>query len=98
MAKMILQNVRGSYVFATNPRKKEDGTDGNYGLQILMSKDDPQYKKLQKLVIKTLTEKVGEAKAKKLGKYKLPIRDGDDERDGDTEHRQDLIISREPPY
>ena len=83
MAKMILQNVRCSFVFATKPRKKEDGTDGNYGVQVLLPKDDPQAKKLNKLVKETLIEAVGQDAAKKLGKFKLPMRDGDDERDGE---------------
>lgn len=83
MAKIILQNVRGSYVYVTAPRKKDDGTDGKYGVQILLPKDDPQAVKLNKLVKKVLIEAVGEDAAKKLGKFKLPIRDGDDERDGE---------------
>ncbi len=83
MAKIILQNVRCSYVFVQNPRKKDDGTDGKYGVQILLPKGDPQLKKLNTLIKKTLVEKFGEEATKKLGKYKLPVRDGDDERDGE---------------
>lgn len=83
MAKIILQDVRGSYVYITEPRKKEDGSKGNYGIQILLEKTDPQAKKLQKLVKKVLVEAVGEDAAKKLGKFKLPMRDGDEERDGE---------------
>lgn len=83
MAKIILQNVRCSYVFVQNPRKKEGGEDGKYGVQILLPKDDPQVKKLNSIVKKTLVEKFGEEATKKLGKFKLPVRDGDDERDGE---------------
>ncbi len=83
MAKIVLQNVRGSYVYITEPRKKDNGDDGKYGIQILLPKDDPQATKLNKLVKKVLVEAVGESAAKKLGKFKLPIRDGDDERDGE---------------
>jgi len=84
MAKIILQNVRCSYVYVAQQRKnKEDGSPGGYGIQILLAKDDPQLKKLTKLVKKVLVEAVGEESAKKLGKFKLPVRDGDDERDGE---------------
>ncbi len=83
MAKMILQNVRGSFVFVQQPRKNTDGTDGNYGIQVLISKDDPQVKKFEKLVDQALAEKHGEQAIKKKGRYKLPLRDGDEERDGE---------------
>ncbi len=84
MAKIILQDVRCSYVFVAEQRKnKDDGAPGGYGVQILLPKDNPQYKKLKKLVEQTLIEAVGETAAKKKGKFKLPIRDGDEERDGE---------------
>tara|TARA_R110000782_G_scaffold219539_3_gene306876 strand:- start:82 stop:639 length:558 start_codon:yes stop_codon:yes gene_type:complete len=83
MAKIILQNVRCSYVFVQYPRKKEDGSEGKYGVQILLQKDDPQVKKLNSIVRETLISGFGEDAAKKLGKFKLPLRDGDDERDGE---------------
>lgn len=82
MSKIILQDVRGSYVNLEKPRKKDDGTDGNYSIQILLPKNNPQVKKLKVLIKKALIEKFGADAAKKLGKYKLPMRDGDDERDG----------------
>lgn len=77
MPKMILQNVRCSYVFATQERK-----DGGYGVQVLLPKDSSQVKKFQKLVKQALTEKFGDAAWQKKGRYKLPLRDGDEERDG----------------
>lgn len=83
MPKMILQNVRGSFVFVQQPRKKENGEPGNYGIQVLVSKDDPQIKKFEKLVDQALAEKHGEQALKKKARYKLPLRDGDEERDGE---------------
>lgn len=84
MAKVILQDVRCSFVFADKPRKnKEDGTPGGYGVQILLEKGSKDEKKLNKAVQEVLREAVGEAKAKKTGMYKLPLRDGDEERDGE---------------
>lgn len=84
MAKIILQDVRCSYVYVAHQRKnKDNGDPGGYGVQVLLAKNDPQLKKLNNLVKKVLTEKFGAEATKKLGKYKLPVRDGDDERDGE---------------
>lgn len=81
---MILQNIRCSYVFADKPRKnKEDGSSGGYGVQLIIPKNDPQLKKLNALVKKVLAEAKGESALKKMGMYKLPVRDGDEERDGE---------------
>lgn len=79
--KMIFQDVRCSYVFVQEPRKKSDGEKGNYSLQILLPKNSPQVKKCKALIKKALVDKFGEAASQKLGKYKLPLRDGDEERD-----------------
>lgn len=83
MAKMILQNVRGSFVFVNQPRKKENGEDGGYGIQVLIPKNDPQIKRFEKLVDQALEEKHGSAALSKKARYKLPLRDGDTERDGE---------------
>lgn len=83
MSKLILQDVRCSYVFVTSPRKKDDGTDGNYSLQILLPKDDPQVGKVKKAIKEALIEKFGDSAWDKKGRYKLPLRDGDEERDGE---------------
>lgn len=91
MAKMILQNVRCSYVYVAHQRKKkENGDEGGYGVQVLLPKGDPQIKKLNRLVRDVLVEKFGADAAKKLGKYKLPVRDGDEERDG--EEYEDMMF------
>lgn len=83
MPKMILQNVRCSYVFIQEPRMKENGEKGNYSMQILLPKNDPQVKKVKKLIDQALEEKHGADAVKKKGRYKLPLRDGDEERDGE---------------
>lgn len=83
MSKIILQNVRGSYVFVNERRKKENGEDGSYSIQVIIPKDDPQIKRLKKLIDEALVNKFGAEATKKRGKYKLPLRDGDEERDGE---------------
>lgn len=81
MAKIILQNVRCSYVFLTEPRKGEDGEQGKYSVQVLIPKNDPQVKKLKKAIESAAQDKFG-AKVK-MGTLKLPLRDGDEEREGE---------------
>lgn len=79
--KVILQNVRCSYVFVTEPRKGDNGEDGKYSIQPLIPKDSPQIKAIKKAIKEAATEKFGEQV--KMGMLKLPLRDGDEERDGE---------------
>lgn len=79
MPKIILQDVRCSYVYVNERRKKDNGEDGSYSIQILLRKDDPQVKKLRKLIDQALVEKFGEEVLKRRGKYKLPLRDPESE-------------------
>ena len=82
--KMIIQNVRCSYVFVDEPRDETDD-DGNktgkkkYSIQPLISKKHPQLKKMRAMIQKVAQEKFG-AKVK-MGMLKTPLRDGDTERD-----------------
>ena len=78
MAKVILQDVRCSYVFAHQARK-----DGGFGVQPLVEKGSALHKKLIKVVDKVLVEKFGQDALKKKARYKLPLRDGDEERDSE---------------
>ena len=55
MAKVILQDVRCSYVFAHQERK-----DGGFGVQPLVEKGSALHKKLIKIVDKVLVEKFGQ--------------------------------------
>ena len=83
MAKIILQNVRMSYVNLLSPRKNEDGSDGKYGVQLIIPKDDPQVKKLISVVKSALEDKFGADAWEKRKRFKLPLRDGDEEQDGE---------------
>jgi len=80
--KVIIENARGSYVYVKDQRqKKNKGPDG-WGIQVIFPKDHPQLKKIKRAIDKVLVEKFGESALKKKGMYKLPLRDGDEERDG----------------
>lgn len=84
MPKLILQNVRCSYVYIQKPRKKDNGEAGNYGLQLLIPKSDKaMVAKIRKAVDEALVDKFGADAVNKKGRYKLPLRDGDEERDGE---------------
>ncbi len=76
--KVILEKVRCSYVYIDKVNKH-----GKYSIQPLIEKGSALAKKIEMAQLAVLTEKFGDAAAKKLGKYKLPLRDGDDERDGE---------------
>lgn len=77
--KVVLDNVRCSYVFVAQPRKKESGEDGGYGLQVLLKKNDKQLKKCKKAIDHVLEKAFGKDALKKRGRYKLPLRDAEDE-------------------
>lgn len=81
MAKVIIQNVRCSYVFVTEPRKGDNGEDGKYSLQVILPKDHAQVKKVKAAIKAAAEEKFGSNV--KMGMMKLPLRDGDEERDGE---------------
>ena len=83
--KVILENVRCSYVFID-----KESSNGGYGVQPLIEEDSKDHKKLQKVVDKVLAGAFGSDAAKKKGKYKLPLRSGNEERDG--EEYQDVIF------
>ena len=76
MGKIVLQDVRCSYVFVT-----EESKNGGYGVQPLIPKGSKLEKRINAEVLKVLAEKHGEKALKTKGKFKLPLRDGDDERD-----------------
>jgi hypothetical protein len=78
MTKVILQDVRCSYVFVHQERK-----DGGFSVQPLVKKGSDLHKKLVKVVDKVLVEKFGQDALKKKARYKLPLRDGDEERDSE---------------
>ena len=84
MSKIILQDIRGSYVFVNEQRKSnEDGSPGGYGMQIIVEKGSDQHKKMMKIVDQVLVSKFGQDALKKKARFKLPLRDGDEERDGE---------------
>jgi hypothetical protein len=75
--------VRFSYCNVFAPRKKEDGTDDKYSVQLLIPKTDTAAKKLLDGAIEA-AKQAGVAskwngKLPPASKLKLPLRDGDEE-------------------
>lgn len=94
--KIVLEKVRCSYVFIAEEREK-DGEKNGYGIQPLIPKNHPQYKALRNLELKALEEYFGKDAVKRKGRYKLPIRDGDEElesgaKDGD-EYKNSVFLN-----
>lgn len=75
---LYLQNVRCSYVFVTEPNK-----DNYYSIQPLIPKGSKTHKELLKAQNQILIEAFGPKAPTKKAMYKLPIRDGDEERDSE---------------
>lgn len=84
-SKVVIQNVRCSYVYVETPREDTDD-DGNktgktsYGLQVIIPKSHKQIKEVKR-AIKAVCDAAHPGK--KPGMLKLPLRNGDEERDGE---------------
>lgn len=84
-----LGEVRFGYVHVLAPRKKKDGTDDKYSVQILIPKSDAQAKKLIDDAVEVAKKNGVSAKwngkMPVASKLNLPLRDGDEEfPDNDT--------------
>ncbi len=82
MSKVILKNVRCSYVFVREQRKNKDGDDkgAKYSIQVIIPKSDTTQLKLVRDAIREVA-KAKFPKVTKLSMLKTPLRDGDEERD-----------------
>lgn len=79
--KLVLKDVICSYVYLRQPRESQDGADPKYSLQIIIDKNDPQVTLIKKAIADAARSKFGDKI--KIGMLKIPLRDGDEERDGD---------------
>ena len=75
--------VRFGYTHVFSPRKKEDGTDDKYGVQLLIPKSDKEAVKLINDAIE-VAKKTGvstkwNGKMPPASKLNIPLRDGDEE-------------------
>lgn len=81
MTNIVLENVRGSYVYVTSPQKrindKTQEVSYAYCMQVIFPKDHPQIKALMALIEVAAKKKHGPDVIMKS--LKLPFRDGDEE-------------------
>ena len=79
MTKVVLHNVRASFVHVFKPYSFE-GQDPRYSCQFIMPKDHPELSKLRQAITEAAREKWGQKLADERfkAKLKLPLRDGDD--------------------
>ena len=78
--KVVLKDVRISFVNVFKARAIAEGQDPKYNLQILMDKKHPQLKEVQKAIFEAAKEKFGDKiKGDKLPAWcKSPLRDGNE--------------------
>lgn len=80
--KVVTEEVRLSYVTLFEPKAITEGGPLKYSVSILIPKDDTEtLPMIQKKIEKVINENQSILKTKKKGKLKLPLRDGDEEKD-----------------
>ena len=85
--KIKLNNVRVSYVNVFKARAMNEGQTPKYSLQVIIDKGDPQVKKLNEAILDAAKKKFPAIKGNSIpARYKLPLRDGDDEREDDPNY------------
>ena len=89
MTKVVLHNVRASFVHVFKPYSI-DGRDAKYSMQIIMPKDHPELPKLKKAIGEAARDKWAQkiADERFKAKLKLPLRDGDDYLDEHPERQE----------
>lgn len=76
--KVVIKDVIGSYVYLREPRENQNG-EKDYSMQIILPKDHPQVEQIKKAITEVAKEHFGEKI--KLSMLKIPLRDGDKEKD-----------------
>lgn len=91
---MRLNNVRLSYVNVFTARAMQEGQDPKYSCQIIIPKNHPQMKELNKEILNVAKEKFPKLVTGTTfpARLKNPLRDGDSERDDDLENYGDCYF------
>lgn len=79
--KIVLKNVRVSYLNVFKPRAMQEGQEPKFSAQIIMDKNHPQLKEFNAAVLEVAKEKFSKLIVgnKIPSKLKTPLRDGDEE-------------------
>lgn len=78
--------VRFSYMHVLTPKAVKEGDEPKYSTAILIDKTDKKTIAAIEKAIKAATQEGEKILSGSKGKMKLPLRDGDDERDGDENY------------
>lgn len=94
LTKVVTGKVRFSYLHVWEPTAIEEGQDKKYSVSLIISKDDKDTLKKIDKAIKAATE-IAKAKfgGKVPAKFKLPLRDGDDERPDDEAYENSYFLN-----
>ena len=76
--KVVIKDVIGSYVYLREARENQNG-EKDYSMQVIIPKDHPQVEQIKKAITEVAKEHFGEKI--KLSMLKIPLRDGDTEKD-----------------
>ena len=76
--KVVIKDVIGSYVYLREARENQNG-EKDYSMQIILPKNHPQVEQIKKAITEVAKEHFGEKI--KLSMLKIPLRDGDKEKD-----------------
>ena len=76
--KVVIKDVIGSYVYLREARENQNG-EKDYSMQIILPKNHPQVEQIKKAITEVAKEHFGEKI--KLSMLKIPLRDGDTEKD-----------------
>ena len=94
--KVITGKVRFSYAHVHEPHAVQEGQDKKYSVSILIDKDDKKtLAKIEKAIKAAIEE--GKSKLSVKGKIaknlKLPLRDGDEEREDDVNYENMMFVN-----
>ena len=76
--KVVIKDVIGSYVYLREARENQNG-EKDYSMQIILPKNHPQVEQIKKAITEVAKEHFGEKI--KLSMLKIPLRDGDTEKE-----------------
>ena len=82
--KVVIKDVIGSYVYLREARENQNG-EKDYSMQIILPKDHPQVEQIKKAITEVAKEHFGEKI--KLSMLKIPLRDGDTEKENSPEYK-----------
>ena len=82
--KVVIKDVIGSYVYLREARENQNG-EKDYSMHIILPKNHQQVEQIKKAITEVAKEHFGEKI--KLSMLKIPLRDGDTEKENSPEYK-----------